>query len=105
MHSSIVGREAALVASPYRQVFSLSAPAGLRRSAPSTQHPAPRQPPEEVPRSPDCWPRRTAANDLAIRRALKEASGVGFTEENAGGVGVRFKAASRRLVISNGLKP
>jgi transcriptional regulator with XRE-family HTH domain len=32
----------------------------------------------------------TAANDLAIRRAL-EAAGVEFTEENGGGPGVRLR--------------
>jgi transcriptional regulator with XRE-family HTH domain len=36
----------------------------------------------------------TAANDLAVRRAL-EAAGVEFIDENGGGVGVRFREARR----------
>jgi len=36
----------------------------------------------------------TAANDLAIRRAL-EAAGVEFIEENGGGPGVRLKKRTR----------
>jgi hypothetical protein len=36
----------------------------------------------------------TAANDLAVRRAL-EAAGVEFIEDNGGGVGVRFREARR----------
>jgi hypothetical protein len=36
----------------------------------------------------------TAANDLAVRRAL-EAAGVEFTDENGGGVGVRFRKRMR----------
>jgi hypothetical protein len=36
----------------------------------------------------------TAANDLAIRRAL-EAAGVEFIEENGGGLGVRLKKRTR----------
>jgi hypothetical protein len=36
----------------------------------------------------------TAANDLAVRRAL-EAAGVEFIEENGGGAGVRWRQASR----------
>jgi transcriptional regulator with XRE-family HTH domain len=36
----------------------------------------------------------TAANDLAIRRAL-EAAGVEFIDENGGGPGVRLRKASR----------
>ena len=36
----------------------------------------------------------TAANELAIRRAL-EAAGVGFIDENGGGVGVRLRKRSR----------
>jgi hypothetical protein len=36
----------------------------------------------------------TAANDLAIRRAL-EAAGVEFIEENGGGSGVRLKKRTR----------
>jgi hypothetical protein len=32
----------------------------------------------------------TAANDLAVRRAL-ESAGVEFTDENGGGVGVRLR--------------
>ena len=35
----------------------------------------------------------TAANDLAIRRALEEA-GVDFIEKNGGGAGVRLRRAS-----------
>jgi hypothetical protein len=37
----------------------------------------------------------TAANDLAIRRALEEA-GVEFIDENGGGPGVRLQARSQR---------
>jgi ribosome-binding protein aMBF1 (putative translation factor) len=38
----------------------------------------------------------TAANDLAVRRAL-EAAGIEFIDENGGGAGVRFrKAESKR---------
>jgi transcriptional regulator with XRE-family HTH domain len=37
----------------------------------------------------------TAANDLAIRRAL-EAAGVDFIDENGGGTGVRLKKPSRQ---------
>jgi transcriptional regulator with XRE-family HTH domain len=36
----------------------------------------------------------TAANDLAVRRAL-EAAGVEFIDENGGGPGVRLKKAKR----------
>jgi hypothetical protein len=36
----------------------------------------------------------TAANDLAVRRAL-EAAGVAFIDENGGGPGVRLKKAKR----------
>ena len=36
----------------------------------------------------------TAANDLAIRRAL-EAAGVEFIDENGGGLGVRLKKRTR----------
>ena len=36
----------------------------------------------------------TAANDLAVRRAL-EAAGVEFTDENGGGVGVRLRKRMR----------
>ena len=36
----------------------------------------------------------TAANDLAIRRAL-EAAGVEFIDENGGGPGVRFRKPAR----------
>ena len=36
----------------------------------------------------------TAANDLAVRRAL-EFAGVEFTDENGGGVGVRFRKRMR----------
>jgi transcriptional regulator with XRE-family HTH domain len=36
----------------------------------------------------------TAANDLAVRRAL-EAAGVEFIGENGGGVGVRFREVRR----------
>jgi acyl dehydratase len=36
----------------------------------------------------------TAANNLAIRRALEEA-GVNFVEENGGGAGVRFSKPVR----------
>jgi hypothetical protein len=36
----------------------------------------------------------TAANDLAIRRALEEA-GVEFIDENGGGAGVRLRKPSR----------
>ena len=36
----------------------------------------------------------TAANDLAVRRAL-ESAGVEFTDENGGGVGVRFRKRMR----------
>jgi hypothetical protein len=36
----------------------------------------------------------TAANDLAVRRAL-EAAGVEFIEENGGGPGVRLKKRIR----------
>jgi len=35
----------------------------------------------------------TAANDLAIRRAL-EAAGIEFIDQNGGGPGVRFKSAA-----------
>ena len=37
----------------------------------------------------------TAANDLAVRRAL-EAAGVAFIEENGGGAGVRFAKPGRK---------
>jgi hypothetical protein len=37
----------------------------------------------------------TAANDLAIRRAL-EAAGVEFIEENGGGAGVRLRKARQQ---------
>ena len=37
----------------------------------------------------------TAANELAVRRAL-EAAGVEFIDENGGGLGVRFKKRSRK---------
>ena len=37
----------------------------------------------------------TAANDLAIRRAL-EAAGIEFIEEDAGGAGVRFRVPQHR---------
>ena len=37
----------------------------------------------------------TAANDLAIRRALEEA-GVEFIDENGGGAGVRLKKSLKR---------
>jgi len=37
----------------------------------------------------------TAANDLAIQRAL-EAAGVEFIDDNGGGEGVRFKQSRRR---------
>jgi hypothetical protein len=37
----------------------------------------------------------TAANDLAVRRAL-EAAGVEFIDENGGGAGVRIKSRSRK---------
>jgi hypothetical protein len=37
----------------------------------------------------------TAANDLAVRRAL-EAAGVEFIDENGGGPGVRLRQHSRR---------
>jgi hypothetical protein len=37
----------------------------------------------------------TAANDLAVRRAL-EAAGVAFIDENGGGPGVRLKKAKRQ---------
>jgi ribosome-binding protein aMBF1 (putative translation factor) len=37
----------------------------------------------------------TAANDLAVRRAL-EAAGVEFIDDNGGGEGVRFKQSRRR---------
>jgi hypothetical protein len=36
----------------------------------------------------------TAANDLAIRRAL-EAAGIEFIDENGGGVGVRLREPNR----------
>jgi len=36
----------------------------------------------------------TAANDLAIRRAL-ETAGVEFIDENGGGLGVRLKKRTR----------
>jgi hypothetical protein len=36
----------------------------------------------------------TAANDLAVRRAL-EAAGVEFIDDNGGGVGVRFREVRR----------
>jgi transcriptional regulator with XRE-family HTH domain len=39
-------------------------------------------------------PSMTAANNLAVRRAL-EAAGVEFIDENGGGAGVRLKKASR----------
>ena len=37
----------------------------------------------------------TAANDLAVRRAL-EAAGVEFIEENGGGPGVRLRERAQR---------
>jgi hypothetical protein len=37
----------------------------------------------------------TAANDLAIRRAL-EAAGIEFIAENGGGIGVRLSAPSNQ---------
>jgi hypothetical protein len=37
----------------------------------------------------------TAANDLAVRRAL-EAAGIEFIDENGGGVGVRLKKPLKR---------
>jgi hypothetical protein len=37
----------------------------------------------------------TAANDLALRRAL-EAAGVEFIDENGGGPGVRLKKSSKK---------
>ena len=37
----------------------------------------------------------TAANDLAVRRALEEA-GVEFIDENGGGPGVRLREPSRQ---------
>jgi ribosome-binding protein aMBF1 (putative translation factor) len=37
----------------------------------------------------------TAANELAVRRAL-EAAGIGFIEDNGGGEGVRFRKSRRR---------
>jgi len=37
----------------------------------------------------------TAANDLAVRRAL-EAGGVEFIDENGGGPGVRLRSAQRK---------
>jgi hypothetical protein len=39
----------------------------------------------------------TAANDLAVRRAL-EAAGVEFIDENGGGPGVRLKKAKREAL-------
>jgi hypothetical protein len=39
----------------------------------------------------------TAANDLAIRRAL-EAAGVEFIDENGGGPGVRLKKANKKRI-------
>jgi hypothetical protein len=40
---------------------------------------------------------RTAANDLAVRRAL-EAAGVEFIDENGGGPGVRLCKGHRKKV-------
>lgn len=40
----------------------------------------------------------TAANDLAVRRAL-EAAGVEFTDENGGGPGVRLRKRTRKKPI------
>ncbi len=37
----------------------------------------------------------TAANDLAVRRAL-EAAGIEFIDDNGGGEGVRFRKSRRR---------
>jgi transcriptional regulator with XRE-family HTH domain len=37
----------------------------------------------------------TAANDLAVRRAL-EAAGIEFIDENGGGPGVRLRSAQRK---------
>ena len=37
----------------------------------------------------------TAANDLAVRRAL-EAAGVEFIDENGGGLGVRLRKGHRK---------
>jgi hypothetical protein len=42
----------------------------------------------------------TAANNLAVRRAL-EAAGVEFTDENGGGAGVRFAQASSKLISAS----
>jgi hypothetical protein len=40
----------------------------------------------------------TAANDLAVRRAL-EAAGVEFIDENGGGPGVRLKKSQRKRSV------
>jgi transcriptional regulator with XRE-family HTH domain len=42
----------------------------------------------------------TAANDLAVRRAL-EAAGVEFIDENSGGAGVRLRKPSNRVPSKN----
>jgi hypothetical protein len=42
----------------------------------------------------------TAANDLAVRRAL-EAAGVEFIDENGGGPGVRLRKAARAKLHKN----
>ena len=45
----------------------------------------------------------TAANDLAVRRAL-EAAGVEFIDENGGGPGVRLKKSVEEADVTAGRK-
>ena len=45
----------------------------------------------------------TAANDLAVRRAL-EAAGIEFIDENGGGPGVRLRKSERKRLANKPIR-